>query len=36
MWSTDLTKVQQCYEKQVTLRGGNIQEREGKTRKFRM
>jgi hypothetical protein len=30
MWNTDLTQIQQYYEKQVTLRGGHIQEKEGK------
>jgi hypothetical protein len=35
MWNTDLTQIQQYYEKQVTLRGGDIQEEDkrGKLRK---
>jgi hypothetical protein len=35
MWNIDLKQIQQYYEKQVTLRGGYIQEREGKRRKLR-
>jgi hypothetical protein len=30
MWNTDLTQIQLCYEKQVTLRAGHIPEREVK------
>jgi hypothetical protein len=30
MWNIDLIQIQQYYGKQVTLRGGHIQEREGK------
>jgi hypothetical protein len=29
MWNIDLILIQQYYEKQVTTRGGHIQEREG-------
>jgi hypothetical protein len=32
MWNIDLIQIQQYYEKQVTLRGGHAQEREGKRR----
>jgi hypothetical protein len=35
MWNTDPIQTQQYYEKQVTLRGGHICEREGKRRKLR-
>jgi hypothetical protein len=35
MWNTDLIQIQQYYEKQVMLRGGHIQEREGKRRKLK-
>jgi hypothetical protein len=35
MWNTNLIQIQQCYEKQVMLRGGYIQEGEGKRRKLR-
>jgi hypothetical protein len=35
MWNSDLTQIQQYYEKQVTLRGGHIREREGEHRKLR-
>jgi hypothetical protein len=35
MWNIDLIHLQQYYEKQVTLRRGQIQEREGKIRKLR-
>jgi hypothetical protein len=32
MWNIDPIKIQQYYEKQVMLRGGHIQEGEGKRR----
>jgi hypothetical protein len=35
MRNIDLIQRQQCYEKQVTLRGGHIRERKGKRRKLR-
>jgi hypothetical protein len=35
MWNIDPTQYKKYYEKQVTLRGGHIQEREGKRRKLR-
>jgi hypothetical protein len=35
MWNTDPIQMQQYHEKQVTLRGGHIREREGKRRKLR-
>jgi hypothetical protein len=35
MWTSDLTQIQQYYERQVTLRGSHIQDREGKRRKLR-
>jgi hypothetical protein len=34
-WNIDRTQTQQYYEKQVSLRGGHIQEREGERRKLR-
>jgi hypothetical protein len=35
LWNIDLIKVQQYYEKQVSLRGGNIRKEEVKRRKSR-
>jgi hypothetical protein len=35
MWHIDLILIQLYYEKQVTLKGGHIGEREGKRRKLR-
>jgi hypothetical protein len=35
MQHTDLKQMQQYYEKQDTLKGGSIPEREGKRRKLR-
>jgi hypothetical protein len=35
MWNIDLIQIQQYSEKQVTLRGGHIREREDKRRKIR-
>jgi hypothetical protein len=35
MWNVDLIQIQQYYEKQVTLRGDHIKEREGKRRNLR-
>jgi hypothetical protein len=35
MWIIDLIQMQAIYEKQVTVRGGHIQERTGKRRKLR-
>jgi hypothetical protein len=35
MWNVDLIHIQQYHEKQVTRRGGHIQEGEGKRRKLR-
>jgi hypothetical protein len=35
MWNVDQIQIHQYYGKQVTLRGGHIQEREGKRRKLR-
>jgi hypothetical protein len=35
MWNIDLKQMQQYYEKQVILRGGHIQEGEGKRSKLR-
>jgi hypothetical protein len=35
MWHIDPIQVQQYYEKQVTLRGGHLLDREGKRRKLR-
>jgi hypothetical protein len=34
MWNIDLIQIQQYYDKQVTRKGGHIQEREGKRRKL--
>jgi hypothetical protein len=34
MWNTDLIQILQYYVKQVMLRGGHIQEGEGKRRKL--
>jgi hypothetical protein len=35
MWNIDLIQIQQYYEKQIILRGGHIQEEEGKRRRLR-
>jgi hypothetical protein len=35
MCNIDPIQIQQYYEKQVTLKGGHIQDREGKRRKLR-
>jgi hypothetical protein len=35
MWNIDLIQIHQYYEKQVTLRGGHIGERETERRKLR-
>jgi hypothetical protein len=35
MWNIDLIQIQKYYEKQVMLRRGHIQEREGKRRKLK-
>jgi hypothetical protein len=35
MWNMGLIQIHQDYEKQVMLRGGHIQDREGKRRKLR-
>jgi hypothetical protein len=34
-WNIDLIKIQQCYEKQVMLRGGHMLRREGSNRQLR-
>jgi hypothetical protein len=35
VWTTDLIQTQQCYEKLVMVRGGRVQEGEGKRTKLR-
>jgi hypothetical protein len=35
LWNIDLKQIQKYYEKQVMLRGVNIQKEEGKRRKLR-
>jgi hypothetical protein len=35
MWNIDQIKIQEYYEKQITLRGGEIQDGKGKRRKLK-